>query len=124
MTIERLAAETDAVLMDLRSFTAHNAGCVFELGRLLNAVELRRIVILVDDTTDVAFLEKTVERLWRDLESGSPNQSLEAPRLKVFRANSFAERELHSLLAALLQGPAKGAVRSGVQLKQAGAAAG
>ncbi len=124
MTIERLAAETDAVLMDLRSFTAHNAGCVFELGRLLNAVELRRIVILVDDATDVAFLEKTLEGLWRDLESGSPNQSLEAPRLKVFRANSFSERELHSLLAALLQGPAKGAVRSGVQLKQAGAAAG
>ena len=38
MTMERLAAASDAVLMDLRSFSRVNQGCIFELGRLLDGV--------------------------------------------------------------------------------------
>jgi hypothetical protein len=33
MTMERLAKTSDAVLMDLRSFSPANQGCIFELGR-------------------------------------------------------------------------------------------
>ena len=40
MTMRQLAARSDHVLMDLRSFSATNQGCRYELGQLLGAVPL------------------------------------------------------------------------------------
>jgi len=63
ITMERLARTSDAVLMDLRSFSPANQGCIFELGRLVDSVDLNRVVFLVDNTTDQEFLESTLQRL-------------------------------------------------------------
>lgn len=38
MTMERLAASRDVVLMDLRGFSPRNQGCIYELGRLLDGI--------------------------------------------------------------------------------------
>lgn len=67
ITMERLATTTDAVLMDLRSFSPANQGCIFELGRLLDRMDLRRVVFLIDGTTDLAFLKTTLLDLWHRL---------------------------------------------------------
>ena len=40
MTMRQLAKESDSVLMDLRSFTKANQGCLYELEQLLNIVRL------------------------------------------------------------------------------------
>ena len=45
------------VLMDLRGFQAHNAGCRFELATLAQAQRLARVVVLVDAQTDRACAE-------------------------------------------------------------------
>ncbi len=47
-----LVQRADLVLMDLRGFQAHNAGCRFELGVLAGAANLRRVVVLTDPSTD------------------------------------------------------------------------
>ena len=102
MTMQRLAAGSDAVLMDLRSFSPSNQGCLFELGRLLDGVDLARVVLLVDDTTDRAFLDSTLQRLWSELSIDSPNRRATAPAARLFSSKEQSEKALTALLAHLL----------------------
>jgi FHA domain len=115
MTMERLAATSDAVLMDLRSFSHVNQGCIFELGRLLDGMDLGRVVFLVDDTTDLGFLETMLQRLWQNLSADSPNQAAMEPRARLFPIMAQSERELDALLHLLLGAvPAAAAILIGV----------
>jgi hypothetical protein len=102
MTMQRLAADSDAVLMDLRSFSPNNQGCLFELGRLLDGVDLARVVLLVDETTDRAFLDSTLQRLWSELSTDSPNRGAPAPAARMFSIKEQSESTLTALLAHLL----------------------
>ena len=52
-----LLERSSVVLMDLRGFQAHNAGCRFELAALAAATRLARVVVLVDAQTDRACAE-------------------------------------------------------------------
>jgi hypothetical protein len=109
MTMERLAATSSAVLMDLRSFSPENQGCIFELGRLVDSVDLRRVVYVVDKTTDYYFLESTLQRLSQSMSPDSPNQSVGSPTVRLFRIERQSERELKALLHHLV-GPTPSAV--------------
>jgi hypothetical protein len=51
-----LIDRADAVLMDLREFSAKRAGCAFELQQLGQRLGPGRLVLAVDDTTDRDFL--------------------------------------------------------------------
>ncbi|MCB1959178.1 MAG: hypothetical protein KDE68_01425 [Rhodocyclaceae bacterium] len=51
-TLNALLQRSDAVLMDLRDFTAANAGCRFELDALAGANHVGRIAILFNAATD------------------------------------------------------------------------
>src|SRR5215471_12231414 len=115
MTMERLAAASDAVLMDLRSFSRVNQGCIFELGRLLDGMDLGRVVFLVDDTTDLGFLETMLQRMWQNLNADSPNQAATEPRAQLFPIMAHSEGELGALLHFLLGAvPAATAILIGV----------
>ena len=50
----------DVVLMDLRGFQAHNAGCRFELTTLAQASRELRVVVLTDSRTDHAAAQEAV----------------------------------------------------------------
>jgi len=52
--LDALVARADVVLMDLRSFQRRNVGCRHELGVLARAAHLGRVVVLVDEHTDLA----------------------------------------------------------------------
>ena len=78
MTLARLADQSDAVLMDLRSFSAKNAGCIFEINELFNLVLIARVVFVIDKTTDEAFLRESVQQAWRQMNPRSPNRPLPA----------------------------------------------
>ena len=101
-TLRRLVAMSDAVLMDLRSFSASNQGCVFELGRLLDAMDLRRVVFVIDETTDRAFLEATLQKLWSDLARDSPNRSATEPAARLLEVSGPTAAETHALGGHLL----------------------
>jgi len=103
MTMQRLASSSDAVLMDLRSFAPANQGCLYELGRLLDSVDLEGVVFLVDGTTDSAFLEATFQRLWGELSESSPNRHAASPRVRVFRIQNQSEGTIVALLSHLLK---------------------
>jgi len=108
MTMQRLAGTNDAVLMDLRSFSPSNQGCLFELGRLIDGVDLRGVLFLVDETTDRAFLEATLIRLWGQLSTDSPNRNLRSPAVRLFDIRDQSEQTLLSLTAQLQVPPRVG----------------
>ncbi len=97
-TMRRLAARSDAVVMDLRSFSPENRGCTYELGALLDAVPLARVVLVTDAGTDRAFLETTLRDLWSRLAPDSPNRTLPDPILRIARAGKRAEAIVPQLL--------------------------
>ncbi len=80
-TLSALATRADAVLMDLRGFSPDNQGCIFELQELANRVPLERVVLLVDRTTDVPFLQDVLRSAGEHMASNSPNRL--ATRLQV-----------------------------------------
>jgi hypothetical protein len=83
MSVQRLAARSSVVAMDLRGFSESNQGCVYELGHLIDRVPLDRVLFLVDETTDQRFLDDTLEDLWRKLDAGSPNRVAATPTVRL-----------------------------------------
>jgi hypothetical protein len=102
MTMRELARSSDAVLMDLRSFSPANKGCLYELGQLIGAVPLDRVLFLVDSSTDRPFLEQSLAELWQRLAAGSPNRGLAQPSAWLFDARGRSGREAKRLVELLL----------------------
>jgi hypothetical protein len=103
MTVSRLAREAGAVLMVLRGFTPANRGCVFEIEQLIASVSLHRIVLLVDGSTDMPFLEQTLQGAWRAMPGNSPNAVAGKHRPHVLQAWVNHGRTLDSLLGLLCE---------------------
>jgi hypothetical protein len=102
--LSRLIGTTDVVLMDLRSFTQDNAGCIFEIKALLSAVPVARLVFIIDDTTDSAFLRQTLAQTWHALPPASPNTALPPSALQPFHLRSAGDLEVKHLLRQLCAG--------------------
>jgi len=101
MTMQKLADRSDAVLMDLRSFSNSNQGCIYELSQLINIVPLDRLNLVIDDSTDQTFLEATVQDLWKYLEPSSPNSGLSKPEIRCFPIRRQTPQEMERLLMTL-----------------------
>jgi hypothetical protein len=84
--------------MDLRSLAKNNAGCVFEIKKLLNLMPLERLVFVDDDTTDKNFLKQTRQEACRELRSDSPNIGLPSSALQPVELNSLGYSEFQGLL--------------------------
>ena len=102
MTLRRLVQESSVVLMDLRSFSPQNQGCIYELGQLLSSVDLRRVVFVVDATTDRQFLDDTLQRSWQQVPADSPNCAVVEPGVRLFFARDDSGPEVRLLLRELL----------------------
>lgn len=62
--LEALLDASDGVLMDLRSFSQQNAGCIFELEQIVRRVPSHHVVFVCDRTTDLPFLESLAGAAW------------------------------------------------------------
>jgi len=58
--LQALIHHSDVVLMDLRGFQAHNAGCRYELSTLAQAARALRVVVLTDSRTDRAAAQEAI----------------------------------------------------------------
>lgn len=96
--LKKLIKNTGAVLMDLRSLTEANAGCVFEIRELLSTVPLEQLVFVVDETTDKNFLKQTLGETCRELPADSPNVGLSGSALQPFELNSVGHHEVQNLI--------------------------
>ena len=108
MTMQRLAKESDAILMDLRGFSLTNHGCFYELEQLLNIVDLARVLILVDETTDHPLLKEKLQQLWQEVDSESPNLKVISPTLTFFHTGDQSWRSVKTLLLMLFGARAAG----------------
>jgi len=104
-TMRALVTGADAVLMDLRSFSPANHGCIFELEQLLAGVALDRVIFLLDDTTDRTLLERTLHDAWRRLHADSPNRGLAVPRARLVNVAGQSARAISGVLRLLLTQP-------------------
>lgn len=107
-TVAALARRSDAVLMDLRGFTRANRGCVHELYRLVDTVPVNRLVITVNEQTDLDYLRATFADAWAGMGARSPNRDLPAPVLRLLHVtmqNSRAVRRLLYMLCEAAQVP-------------------
>jgi len=98
MALRRLVGSTDVVLMDLRSFSEHNAGCITEIHALIDLMPLQRIVLLVDDDTDNDFLQRQLTLAWQQMDVNSPNQS-QTTDLRIFSLKQTNSAGVNALLS-------------------------
>jgi hypothetical protein len=96
--VVKLIRGADVVLMDLRGFNESNRGCIFELTELVNLIDLDRILLLVDRSTDREQLRCVLEQAWAGLRDGSPNSGKRDPVLNVVSDQSALSSAL--LMAA------------------------
>lgn len=101
MTMRRLAAASDVVLMDLRSFSPGNQGCLWELQQLLNGTPLEQVLFVVDETTDQPFLEDKLQTLWGRVSADSPNRAQQSPVVRLFWSPPSMSRAADALVKRL-----------------------
>jgi len=88
-TVVELIARADAVVMDLRGFSAERRGCEFELRELAARIAPGRIVLIVDASTDRGLLEQI-----------APAGATPMRMVEIVRGNG---RQTEAAFAALLQ---------------------
>jgi len=101
--LARLVGDGDVILMDLRSFTARNAGCVHEIRHLVEFVPLGRCVFVVDASTDVADLHAVLRDAAGGLAEGAANRAVDVGAIALHNVDSPAAalpRLLRTLCAA------------------------
>jgi hypothetical protein len=99
--LAHLVARSDAVLMDLRGFGPTNAGCRIELEALLASVPLGRVTLVVDETTDHAFLEAELQQLAGSVPAASPNLARGRLQLRQLRLPEVDAGAMGGLMACL-----------------------
>ena len=99
--LKRLVAGSDAVLMDLRSFSQDNDGCLYEIKELLQRVPLSRIVFVIDESTKHDFLRRTLADCCAALPSESPNFGASASDVQTSNLKSLECGEVENLLRRL-----------------------
>ena len=67
-----------------------NAGCVYEIGQIVNRIVTSRFLFLVDASTDMDALGTTLELAWARMDAASPNRRPDCDAIRSFRC----EREV------------------------------
>jgi hypothetical protein len=88
--LQALVRYSDVVLMDLRGFQAHNAGCRYELATLARASRKLRVVVLTDGRTDRTVAQEAVAPGWQDRFTWIEVSHFNASRLREVLAHLFA----------------------------------
>lgn len=99
--LSQLVKSTNAVIMDLRGFTPRKTGCVRELNELINVTLLGRVVLVIDATTDVPFLEQTIQQSWQNILEDSPNLQTDNPEIVLFKLSDLSADTISNLLSWL-----------------------
>lgn len=88
-TVVALIARADAIVMDLRSFTAARRGAEFELQQLAARASPGRVVLVVDPSTDRSLVDRALE-------------TIAATPMAVFEVRRGSVRQADAAFAALL----------------------
>jgi hypothetical protein len=98
-TLQALLDASDVVLMDLRSFSERNAGCIFELQQLVDRVPTDRLVFVSDRTTDLNLLGRVLNDAWTA--SRRTGHARGDPHVTVMQVERHSRHELSELMRRL-----------------------
>ncbi len=101
-----LVAAGEALIMDLRGFSADNDGCREELEFVAARVPARQCLLIVDDSTDLDFLHGTLGRALAVAPAASPNAGV---GISAFQDLDFrpGDRTVRQLLQHLCESGAR-----------------
>jgi hypothetical protein len=102
-TLEALLDSSDTVLMDLRSFSGSNSGCIFELEQLVRRLASDDIVFVCDQTTDLPLLRRILGDAWTA--ARRDGRARGAAAISVVRVERQSRSELGLLMQRLLGSP-------------------
>lgn len=92
-TLLAMLDSSDIVLMDLRSFSSANAGCVYELDQLMSRLPPDRIVFVYDHSTDLRLLGSCLANGWQHAAQGATSTTGSIACVRVEK-NSWPELQL------------------------------
>jgi hypothetical protein len=98
--LEALLDASDTVLMDLRSFSANNAGCIFELEQLVRRLASDNIFLVCDKTTDLPLLQRILGDAWAA--ARRDGRARGTGRISVVRVERHSRADLAVLMQRLL----------------------
>lgn len=98
--LRELVHRSDCVLLDLRGFTVARQGATYEITQLVELVPLRRVLLLIDDTTDHSFLGTVLDAAWRGIGPESPNWD-DGGALRVLQVAPRAGIDAEAVVALL-----------------------
>lgn len=107
LALDTLLADTDVALMNLCGFSRERRGCAFELDRLVDRLATRRWLLVIDESTDLEYLEEVLRASWDAMVPGSPNRDPDVGPVQVFRLAPPEKQEVDAtvLLKALTAVP-------------------
>lgn len=100
--VREFAQRTDAVLMDLRDYSAQRKGCEKEVNLLFDTVPLSGVLFLIDPATDRQALETMLSARWARLSRTSPNLDLSSPVCHLYEIRDDDERDMQAILDHLI----------------------
>jgi hypothetical protein len=98
--LEALLDASDTMLMDLRSFSANNAGCVFELEQLVRRLASDNIFLVCDKTPDLPLLRRILGDAWAA--ARRDGRARGTGRISVVRVERHSRADLAVLMQRLL----------------------
>lgn len=100
--VQQLATRADGVLMDLQGFRSGNDGCAWELGQLLERVNLNKVLLLTNEETDQDHLRQTLNTCWQSVNAESPNVSRAHAVVRVLPLSSLNASTARRLIQATM----------------------
>jgi len=91
--VEQLFNRAEVVLLDASDYDVQRAGLNWEIGRLVNLVSMRNVVILVDKGTDQTALCAAFREAWQSMDGRSPNNQPDAGPVRWVVLDLPNERE-------------------------------
>jgi uncharacterized membrane protein len=82
--LQSLLDTTDVVVMDLSNLSEKNRGIAYELGEVFDQIAVKRIVLLVDDCTDLDLLKDILGQARQNMAPYSPNRDIAENALRVY----------------------------------------
>ena len=89
---ERLLDGSDVVVMDSSVFTKDRAGSAYEISRLMQRIELSRVVFLISDHTDEQALDDVLEQSCKATNPDSVNRQDGPPLVTLLHIGWLSER--------------------------------
>lgn len=72
----KLVSMSNIVLMDLRNFSEMYKGCQYEIQQLVDYMSLAKVVVLINEQTNLDFLKATFNDAFRNMTDRSPNRDI------------------------------------------------